>query len=253
MKFSIKRASLKSLREKRSACLKELEVMKFSIPDVSLEELNKNEKELRKKAESLWEGYKFYTDKVEGLKKQASSFFNRIFDREKVERLNKDINSFSILADDYFKKYTDMQDRVLRTQDLYIKRRPYEEKLSFLHDLEKEIVIRENAENKRLRERNKMAENTRQVREIAEDVKAKLLKNKYCPYCGRLINYNGYAHADHIYPIDKGGQSTIENMVYVCSDCNLKKGNMTLGNFIRKYNLDRNYIETQLINLNKDF
>ena len=42
-------------------------------------------------------------------------------------------------------------------------------------------------------------------------------------------------------------------MVYVCSDCNLKKGLLTLAAYIKKYNLDRDRIESNLEQFNKDF
>lgn len=72
-----------------------------------------------------------------------------------------------------------------------------------------------------------------------------------CPYCGSLLD--DIPHADHIYPITKGGLSVKENMVYVCSKCNLKKSGMTLREFIRKAGLKRTFVENNLEKLGKIF
>jgi 5-methylcytosine-specific restriction endonuclease McrA len=64
---------------------------------------------------------------------------------------------------------------------------------------------------------------------------------------------NDGGHVDHIYPISKGGHSVETNMVKVCGDCNLKKGSLTLREFIAKYKLDRDAIERRLDELGKKF
>ncbi len=85
---------------------------------------------------------------------------------------------------------------------------------------------------------------TKKSRDLADEVKYKIHKNEYCPYCGEKLL--GNSHADHIYPISKGGLSVPKNMVYVCGTCNIRKGSMTLISFIKKYNLDRDFIENNL-------
>ena len=72
-----------------------------------------------------------------------------------------------------------------------------------------------------------------------------------CPYCGSLLD--DIPHADHIYPITKGGLSVKENMVYVCSKCNLRKSGMTLREFIEKTGLKRTLVEANLKKLGKTF
>lgn len=72
-----------------------------------------------------------------------------------------------------------------------------------------------------------------------------------CPYCGALLD--DIPHADHIYPITKGGLSVKENMVFVCSKCNLRKSGMTLREFIEKTGLKRTFVETNLKKLGKIF
>ena len=73
----------------------------------------------------------------------------------------------------------------------------------------------------------------------------------HCPYCSRGLGTQ--PHADHIYPVAKGGLSTIANMVLVCAECNNKKAEHTLRAFIQLYNLDREAVEARLAELGKDF
>ncbi|MDA7506634.1 HNH endonuclease, partial [Akkermansiaceae bacterium] len=84
-------------------------------------------------------------------------------------------------------------------------------------------------------------------RNLAASIKRKLVKGHPCPYCGKSLGSD--FHADHIYPVIKGGLSTIQNMVNVCSSCNLAKGDLTLSAFIKKLDLNRNEIESRLENL----
>lgn len=93
-------------------------------------------------------------------------------------------------------------------------------------------------------------------RQEAGTIKRKIVSQIYlfpcCPYCGDGLSEND-AHADHIYPVSKGGQSTIRNMVFVCTKCNLKKRDLTLRNFITKYDLNGDFIHKNLDILGKDF
>ncbi|MDD5009463.1 MAG: HNH endonuclease [Syntrophorhabdaceae bacterium] len=95
------------------------------------------------------------------------------------------------------------------------------------------------------------ARKTGTSRDIAASVKRQLSTYKYCPYCGGPLGTE--PHADHIYPIAKGGLSLDSNMVIVCKECNLKKKDMTLGAFMRKYKLDPEKIKQALLILKKDF
>jgi 5-methylcytosine-specific restriction endonuclease McrA len=73
-----------------------------------------------------------------------------------------------------------------------------------------------------------------------------------CPYCGGAINQSD-AQLDHIYPVSKGGLSTEENLVFVCSSCNRKKSNDTIRSFIEGAGFNSDIIYGRLKVLNKDF
>jgi 5-methylcytosine-specific restriction endonuclease McrA len=88
-------------------------------------------------------------------------------------------------------------------------------------------------------------------RKVARSVKSRLPINPICPYCEQRVGNK--PHADHIYPVSKGGRSTIANMVYICSTCNTNKRDMTLREFISKFNLNRDMIEKNLESLGKSF
>ena len=84
----------------------------------------------------------------------------------------------------------------------------------------------------------KAAASDKEARQLANAIKKQLANQirilKVCPYCGEDLQLES-AHADHIYPVSKGGHSTNKNMVYVCAGCNMKKKNHTLSQFIKNW------------------
>lgn len=95
------------------------------------------------------------------------------------------------------------------------------------------------------------ASNSQATRRVGTTVKRRLAKQASCPYCGGPLGND--PHADHIYPVSKGGRSVPKNMVYVCSKCNGLKRDLTLAVFIRTFSLDRSAIERRLEELNKEY
>ena len=88
-------------------------------------------------------------------------------------------------------------------------------------------------------------------------IKEKLLKlvksenDWQCIYCLKLNNVK-LAEADHIHPVNKGGLTTMQNMVLICKGCNSKKSNQTLRVFCKKNNFNYDKICERLENLGKD-
>jgi 5-methylcytosine-specific restriction endonuclease McrA len=127
--------------------------------------------------------------------------------------------------------------------------------------LEREISRREEAKARKAAEDAKLvyaAERKARMKNLSNDSRSEgyglrrlLPKNHPCPYCSGPLGHS--PRADHIYPIHKGGRSTFANMVYICNDCNSKKGKMTLQQFIKKFKLNREQIEKTLLALNKEF
>jgi 5-methylcytosine-specific restriction endonuclease McrA len=158
------------------------------------------------------------------------------------------------------------------------------EKFNFLSEYFNINIVRNVLESK-IEKRTKYelvkglaAAHQNETRSLADKIKKDLQSQtrilNYCPYCGQPFgeivpanspqlslfeqmegNENKYinAHADHIYPVSKGGLSTRKNMVYICATCNMKKSDKTLREFIKENNLDRDKIEKNLELLKKSF
>jgi len=120
-------------------------------------------------------------------------------------------------------------------------------------------------ERQRLRERDKEKQEPVKARAAAYDNKqrqqAKSVRNSlrkqldelpYCPYCTSPLSLDA-AHADHIYPLAKGGLSTKRNMVFICASCNSAKGHLTLRAFLKKTKFDEEMVHENLEQLGKDF
>ncbi len=53
-----------------------------------------------------------------------------------------------------------------------------------------------------------------------------------CSICGAKLSSIGECHFDHIFPFAKGGKSTADNCQILCVNCNLKKSNKELNDFL---------------------
>lgn len=117
------------------------------------------------------------------------------------------------------------------------------------------ISQKERKDTKRKTDRAVIAAYKGKSRSLADQIKSELREqtniDSHCPYCGGDMGDD--PHCDHVYPVSKGGLSTPQNMVYVCSDCNLKKTALTLTQFIKKYGFRRLEIEQRLEKLGKDY
>ena len=95
------------------------------------------------------------------------------------------------------------------------------------------------------------------TRSGAQNIKDKLLKavrvkSKWsCPYCSKASDVNN-AEADHIHPVNKGGLTTMQNMVLICKKCNSKKTNLMLRVFCKKQGYNYDEVCDRLERLGKD-
>lgn len=126
-----------------------------------------------------------------------------------------------------------------------------ERKRLWLSKLEEAAARKRRKKDTLIELRAAAASNATETRYVGSAVKRRLIRQPWCPYCGGPLGSD--PHADHIYPVSKGGRSVPKNMVYVCAQCNSKKKNMTLTGFIRKFSLDRTAIEDRLEQLHKEF
>lgn len=78
-----------------------------------------------------------------------------------------------------------------------------------------------------------------------------LRDNMQCQICGKSPRNGSVLHADHIYPISKGGVTSEENLITLCEKCNLIKHNkilpekqlFSLWEIAHNNNIKNNYIE----------
>lgn len=63
---------------------------------------------------------------------------------------------------------------------------------------------------------------------------------KHCPYCGKELNNWEDKTIDHIIPRCKGGKTKLSNLLVCCFECNQKKDDRDLKDFIKnRYHLFR--------------
>jgi 5-methylcytosine-specific restriction endonuclease McrA len=109
-------------------------------------------------------------------------------------------------------------------------------------------------ERERTAKINAFESKNRSGAQLIKEKLLKLVKSKddwVCIYCLKLNNVE-LAEADHIHPVNKGGLTTMQNMVLICKNCNSKKSNQTLRVFCKKSNFNYDKICERLENLGKD-
>lgn len=176
-----------------------------------------------------------------------------------VLKLNKEIILFSneIRSIEAFQKVimrtvhiVDLRIEKLSAEEAIKKQKIDQEKQKKAAELNR---IRE-TKNKKLKTlRVKLASSKEAKRKLLGEVKKTVRKNTRCPYCYIKFDLIIETHLDHIYPMSRGGQEEESNLVFTCADCNVKKSNLTLREFISKFKLNRGKIESELEKLGKSF
>jgi hypothetical protein len=86
---------------------------------------------------------------------------------------------------------------------------------------------------------------------LKEAMRAQFELSRDCPYC--FAPEPKDVELDHIIPIQRGGLSTRENLVYVCRQCNHAKSSQTLAMFLKSKGFDRESVEGRLERLGKHY
>ena len=182
---------------------------------------------------------KIYRSKKEILDKKISYKKNKIIDKSKLDKLIKEIKEL--------KKKIDFEDLEISRNEK-----------SFLFVNEIIPYFEQIKQRAKERERSaKIAAFDNRARSGSQTVKQDLLKgmrnksNWKCPYCYLDKNIDTSV-ADHIYPVNKGGLSTPQNIVLICNKCNSKKSNKTLRVFCKNNSFDFNEVSERLERLGKD-
>ena len=199
---------------------------------------------------------------VSRILKDSDDQMNREYST-KVYEYNKSLKKKFTPSTDYlkFKKVAeDMNQLIVKNEIL---KKKYYTKLSSVEFnilVNKKVLI----EFKRFKKRASERERTSKInafemknRSGAQNIKEKLLKpirgksDWSCPYCTNLSDVS-LAEADHIHPVNKGGLTTLQNMVLICKKCNSKKTNLMLRVFCKKQGYDYNGVCERLEKLGKD-
>ncbi len=78
------------------------------------------------------------------------------------------------------------------------------------------------------------------ARDFSDSIKLAVIKksleknngNILCEICGKKVSSISECHFDHIYPYAKGGTSTLSNCQILCNDCNLKKNDKYMEDYL---------------------
>ena len=253
--FDPSKASLSSLLKKEKELYDNLEILKCGLTKMTKEELDFKIKSLDNKIDEAMSKYFSLTSEANSIVKSPMMYINNflganksVVAKQKSEELLKQAGIYDRNASEF------IEERERLHTDRY-KIIEYERFLSKYEIVKEWREKKESEDESKQRIRNIVVKSNKEKRILATSLKSTIKRNEFCPYCGIKLNYNSKqdVHLDHIYPVSKGGMSTRKNLVYVCGSCNLKKSNLTLRGFIKKYSLDRDKIEIMLEELGKDF
>jgi len=175
-----------------------------------------------------------WKSQLEGLKKEIRSHQRQFFSRQEISRflvlhneyLNEPIKHISMNLNSISYQPTLEKEMSLQISEQKATLRHRERDLEILLPKYEKIMA---IEARKQSDKSLIARSKKKSRDLADQIKRKLEKSEYCPYCERTLGPS--PHADHIYPLAHGGQETVTNMIYVCEQCNLKKSDKTLLEF----------------------
>ncbi|MBQ3142218.1 MAG: HNH endonuclease, partial [Bacilli bacterium] len=92
-------------------------------------------------------------------------------------------------------------------------------------------------------------------RDFSDTIKLEIIKNNLeknkgeinCEVCNKKIVSINDCHFDHILPYSKGGKTTISNCQILCVNCNLKKNDKDLKEFLLEEKA-RKFLSGEIIN-----
>ena len=173
------------------------------------------------------------------IKKKFTPSQDYLRNKKIAEDMNQSITKNEIFKKKYYTKLSSVEFEILVLKKILIELKRFKKRAS-----ERERTSKINAFEMKNRSGSQI-------------IKEKLLKpirgksNWSCPYCTNLSDVN-LAEADHIHPVNKGGLTTLQNMVLICKKCNSKKTNLMLRVFCKKQSYDYNGVCERLEKLGKD-
>ena len=120
---------------------------------------------------------------------------------------------------------------------------------SKLYSLEKELKVARQFERQHGNTLAITARAKSQTRTRVGDLQHLVELTSDCPYCGGVLGLN--PHLDHIHPVSCGGLSVLENLVWACQKCNVKKSNKTVLEFCEAADFELRAVVSRLRSLGK--
>lgn len=68
------------------------------------------------------------------------------------------------------------------------------------------------------------------AKQLRDDVIAR--DKRTCRYCGKSKLYKTQLNIDHVHPESKGGAFNADNLVVACKQCNFRKGNKSVADYV---------------------
>lgn len=241
-KIGLRTASLVTLREQITAAEAQITSLKLRVADAKIA------KQILLRIEPL---ISETNDELSDLRSRYPKprLFARLIGRsEQPAEVSRKIEWLEAKRNELESEQSEANRKASRLSDWLSSIDSKEVHLAKLHDA---VARKQKKKNSIIELRAAAAANSEEARKVGSIVRRALTEQTICPYCGGSLGTT--PHADHIYPISKGGRSVPENMVFTCSSCNGRKSDLTLSNFIRAFRLNRDDIEHRLEQLGKEF
>ena len=223
--FNVKKASKDGYTSQCKACIK---ISKQRYYQNNKEKLLKDNAEYKSKNEDKIRSYKkdWYENNKESITKKRKKYY--IENKDKISQYEKD--NYETISKRHKRWLKNNKERVIKTSKIY-----YEinkDKIKEYSNQYKKVNKEKYAIHEQVRRALIMSTEHSYTEE--EWNQTKISFDNKCAYCGKLEKLT----QDHLIPLSKGGEYTINNIIPACSSCNSSKRNR---DFFKWYPLHKHY------------
>lgn len=233
--YDVTNKTEKQLLEKKQQMEAWIESFKPQARTMTLAKMNEKLKENEEIIKYLDEEIAEYEHEIEGARIYIAEGYGDEDDERELEIMEHRLPELE-------EELKECQNEVIDLQIAMTQRGKYVIACKLIDKIDNRLDYfeRKHAKAKRIRFETKL---------IRDDVP----RNNLCPYCFEELDYDsGEVQLDHIHPVGKNGEAKVENLVYTCRTCNLKKKDKKLKTFIRDNKLNRELIIVYLTLLGKE-